>query len=108
MVNVFLPQIPSWEKWGQVSVNLFNNQSAAVVCRQMGMQGGRVHTPQERGWIGAMIWVDDVLCEGTEASLDQCAFRGYGMNLREPFSGGSQQNAAHVCCEKVQPGLCFG
>ena len=29
-----------------------------------------------------MIWITDVLCDGTEPSLNQCTFRGYDVDCR--------------------------
>ena len=54
-------------------MSLFQN----VACRQLGFLRHDLLFDEEGS---GRIWMDDLDCTGTEASLDQCLFNGFGRN----------------------------
>ena len=51
------------------------------MCRQLGYNGTiRASTNAEFGQGTGTIWMNNVGCTGSESSLDQCLFNGWGIN----------------------------
>ena len=67
-------------EWGTVCDDRFVDDDAEVVCRQLGLPGGRTRTAAAFGAGTGRIWMDDVRCEGHESRLADCPFRGWGRN----------------------------
>ena len=61
--------------WGTVCSYGWDLQEATVVCRQLGY-GRAVAALAAYGGGSGPIWYDDVHCNGSEASLTQCAYNG--------------------------------
>ncbi len=66
-------------QWGTICDDHWDINDAKVVCRQLGykyvaraLQGGQV--PSGTG----QIWLDDVICTGSETSLASCSHGGWG------------------------------
>ena len=67
-------------QWGTVCEDQWDENDAAVVCSSLGLVGG---VPMKYRWFGAgsgPIWMDDVNCTGSEASLKACSHRGWGVH----------------------------
>ena len=74
------------EQWGTVCDDYFDIKDANVVCRQLGYRGalqayGGAHYGQGSG----PIWLDNLACTGTEASLFDC-----------PHSSVGNHNCTHI------------
>eukprot|EP00117_Sycon_ciliatum_P037013 scpid48558/ scgid1506/ Neurotrypsin; Serine protease 12 len=62
-------------QWGTVCDDFFDYNDALVACRQLGFAGvGQILTAaSDHRWMGSgPIWMDDLQCSGSEASLQQC------------------------------------
>ncbi|VFV25546.1 Hypothetical predicted protein [Lynx pardinus] len=67
-------------RWGTVCDDSWDLRDAAVVCRELGCGGARQPDPAAGrfGWGAGPIWLDDVGCLGTEASLSDCPAAPWG------------------------------
>ena len=61
-------------QWGTVCDDRWDNRDAAVVCRQLGYQGGQHFGGAHFGRGSGHIFLDDMNCSGTEARLVDCPF----------------------------------
>ncbi|KAL5493195.1 hypothetical protein EMCRGX_G014337 [Ephydatia muelleri] len=85
--------------WGTVCDDDWDINDANVVCRQLGYNGtARASTNAEFGQGNGTIWMDNVTCTGSESSLDQCPFNGWG--IQNCVFG---HDAGVVCRDFVQP-----
>ena len=67
-------------RWGTVCDDNWGNADAMVVCRQLGYAvAGAVALSGVGGGSGD-IWLDDVACVGTEATLAACPGPAFGVN----------------------------
>jgi len=67
--------------WGNVCKNGFTIKDALVVCRQMHMWNGAVLLPEAMPGAGkGKIWMSEVMCEGGEPEIEECAFAGWGVH----------------------------
>lgn len=83
-------------QWGTVCDDQWDLRDANVVCRQLEC-GAAVSAPQNAafGRGSGPIWLDDVNCNGDEASITQCRHRGFGIH-----NCGHHEDASVVCeCE---------
>lgn len=64
--------------WGTVCGTSFNNDAANVICRQLGFSGGRRLATLDPG--KGPIWMDGLSCHGTETTIADCQFNGWGNN----------------------------
>ncbi|KAK7174153.1 hypothetical protein R3I93_001364 [Phoxinus phoxinus] len=67
-------------QWGTVCDDGWDVAEAQVVCRQMGFPGAiSVSFGGQYGEGSGPVWLDDMNCEGSESSLSECSFKGWGV-----------------------------
>ncbi|KAL1277515.1 hypothetical protein QQF64_024188 [Cirrhinus molitorella] len=67
-------------QWGTVCDDGWELAEAQVVCRQLGFPGAISATPGgQYGEGSGPIWLDDMNCKGSESSLSECNFKGWGV-----------------------------
>ncbi|XP_072481782.1 macrophage scavenger receptor types I and II isoform X2 [Notamacropus eugenii] len=67
--------------WGTVCDDRWELRNGLVVCKSLGYPGvEKVHTDAFFGRGTGVIWMNEVLCFGKELSLEQCVFKGWGVN----------------------------
>ena len=82
-------------RWGTVCSRGWDLRDATVVCRQLGY-GTALGAPRDAafGEGSGPIWYDNVNCNGSEASLTQCA-RGLGV-----YDCDHWQDAGVICASE--------
>ena len=85
-------------RWGTVCDDLFDNNGAMVVCRQLGFNPvGAVAVLRAGFGQGAdPIWLDNVDCRGTEENIDSCPHNAWGVH-----NCGHFEDAGVVCICKL-------
>ena len=68
-------------EWGTVCHDGFDDTGADVVCRELGYPGATGYSCcAAYGQGTGPIWLDNVACTGTEASLYNCPHVGFGVH----------------------------
>uniref|UniRef100_A0A672KLW8 SRCR domain-containing protein n=1 Tax=Sinocyclocheilus grahami TaxID=75366 RepID=A0A672KLW8_SINGR len=90
-------------QWGTVCDDGWDLAEAQVVCRQLGFPGAKSFMPGgQYGEGSGPIWLDEMNCKGSEGSLSECCFKGWGV------TDCSHKEDAGVVCEtgKTSTGSC--
>lgn len=85
------------DSWGTVCDDNWNMASAEVTCREL--QCGTVLEAKKSAFFGEGkedIWLDDVVCTGSESSILNCQHRPIGEN-----NCGHNEDAGVVCSGKT-------
>ena len=65
--------------WGSICDDEWDTYDAGVACTQLGFPGAERHTHSSQyGYSLTTIWMDNMYCYGTEKSLSDCRFDGWG------------------------------
>lgn len=84
-------------QWGTVCDDYWDLKDAAVLCKQLGFDGAATaYKNAEFGQGSGPIHMDDVHCKGTEKSLRNCFFNGWGDN-----DCGHNEDAGVECSKSV-------
>uniref|UniRef100_K7F9W0 SRCR domain-containing protein n=1 Tax=Pelodiscus sinensis TaxID=13735 RepID=K7F9W0_PELSI len=74
-------EIKHQDQWGMVCDSVWEMEDANVVCRQLGCGSAiSVHDQEHSGSSSGPIWLDEVVCNGTESSLLECKHSGWGVH----------------------------
>lgn len=66
--------------WGTMCQDSFSQAGARVICTQMGLTGGTVMQRSEYPKGSGDIWMDNVVCAGSEKTIWSCTFNGWGIH----------------------------
>ena len=62
-------------EWGSICDDEWDTYDANVVCKQLGYPGSKRHTHSSQYGYGLnQIWMDNVMCYGTEETLTDCRY----------------------------------
>jgi len=90
--------------WKNVCDDSFDsdNNGATVVCKSLGFASGRTASSGEFPATSADFWLDGVVCDGSEASLGECAHNRWGEN-----DCGASEAAGVYCSTTAEPDAVF-
>ncbi|XP_057353048.1 lysyl oxidase homolog 3 isoform X3 [Manis pentadactyla] len=88
-------------EWGTICDDDFTLQAAHVLCRELGFTEatGWTHSAKYGPGTGR-IWLDNLSCSGTEQSVNECTFRGWGNS-----DCTHDEDAGVICKDQRLPGF---
>ena len=95
MVNEGRVEIFHDGQWGTVCDDSWDNSDAIVVCRSLGYLSGK--GVDEYGGGSGPIWMDEVMCKGSENSLEDCPRNAWGDQ-----DCGHSEDAGVICGKRSQ------
>ena len=85
--------------WGTVCDDDWDINDAQVICQQLGFPfAASAQTSARFGYGSGQIWLDNVGCLGSEASIVDCPRPGWGLH-----NCGHSEDAAVICSRKLSP-----
>ncbi|XP_069059289.1 lysyl oxidase homolog 3 isoform X4 [Pleurodeles waltl] len=89
------------EEWGTICDDDFTLENANVLCRHLGFVSatGWAHSAKYGKGVGR-IWLDNVICGGSEKSITDCNSRGWGNS-----DCTHEEDAGVVCKDERIPGF---
>jgi hypothetical protein len=87
-------------QWGTICDDLWDDSDATVACRQLGLGFLSSSGSATYGAGAGIIWMDDMGCTGSEASLESCSRTGWGSH------NCVHQEDAGACCS-LPTGECW-
>ena len=92
-----------WQnQWSTVCDDLWDDNDASVVCKQLGYSGGSARSNAFYGEGVGIILLDNVECYGNESSLFDCKHRYFELN----DCGGHKEDAGVICDGEPIRGNC--
>ena len=67
-------------EWGTVCDDFWDDTDATVLCRSMGYTSGEAVVDNRYGMGSDRIWLDDVMCAGSENNIGECDHCDWGEN----------------------------
>ncbi|XP_069601079.1 lysyl oxidase homolog 3 isoform X3 [Ranitomeya imitator] len=88
------------QEWGTICDDDFTMENAHILCRHLGFTEatGWTHSAKYGKGIGR-IWLDNVICSGSEKSIADCSSRGWGNS-----DCTHEEDAGVVCKDERIPG----
>ncbi|KAG8546835.1 hypothetical protein GDO81_029740 [Engystomops pustulosus] len=88
------------QEWGTICDDDFTMENAHILCRHLGFTEatGWTHSAKYGKGIGR-IWLDNVICTGSEKSIEECKSRGWGNS-----DCTHEEDAGVVCKDERIPG----
>ncbi|KAJ8040789.1 Deleted in malignant brain tumors 1 protein [Holothuria leucospilota] len=91
-------------QWGTVCDHFWNDNGAAVICRQLGLgDSGTAVCCAGFGEGEDPIWLDRVICTGSESNIGECGYFGWGIEYC-----GHEKDAGVRCSTDVNVRLVGG
>ncbi|XP_072021373.1 scavenger receptor cysteine-rich domain-containing protein DMBT1-like [Amphiura filiformis] len=90
-------------KWGAICDDNFDDNDAAVVCRQLGYSGVESWwSAEDELFRSSRIWLDELECVGDEDNILSCPHRGLGVH-----DCAAWENVVVVCLAEEADNECF-
>ncbi|XP_041435235.1 lysyl oxidase homolog 3B isoform X3 [Xenopus laevis] len=89
------------KEWGTICDDDFTMENAHVLCRHLGFTAATGWTHSAKYGKGAgPIWLDNIICSGTEKSISDCKSRGWGNS-----DCTHEEDAGVICKDEKIPGF---